>query len=223
MHSWRVLILPFLEGEEIYEKYRFDEPWDGPNNRKLHGQMPEIYRCPCSKELNRTHYKLVCGPGTLFADGLFQTLGECPDGTSNTALVVEDAGSPVNWLKPDDLTVDEAVELFSNFQFEDFLHRRDSLFSVTYGSSCFGMMDGSVGHLGVNCDPDELRNLFGSDNGVPDFEALDPRKRSITRPKYGPIVAAVIYAILWSLPLGVILFSPARNDLEDGIRSESGE
>ncbi|MDZ7616266.1 MAG: DUF1559 domain-containing protein [Patescibacteria group bacterium] len=30
MHSWRVLILPFLEREDIYSQYRFDEPWDGP-------------------------------------------------------------------------------------------------------------------------------------------------------------------------------------------------
>ena len=35
MHSWRVLLLPFLECEPLYRQYRFDEPWDGPNNRKL--------------------------------------------------------------------------------------------------------------------------------------------------------------------------------------------
>ena len=35
MHSWRVLILPFLEQRELYNAYNFAEPWDGPNNRKL--------------------------------------------------------------------------------------------------------------------------------------------------------------------------------------------
>jgi translation elongation factor EF-Tu-like GTPase len=35
MHSWRVLILPFLEQQELYHAYNFAEPWDGPNNRKL--------------------------------------------------------------------------------------------------------------------------------------------------------------------------------------------
>ena len=35
MHSWRVLILPFLEQKALYDQYRFDEPWDGPNNGKL--------------------------------------------------------------------------------------------------------------------------------------------------------------------------------------------
>jgi ABC-type antimicrobial peptide transport system permease subunit len=41
MHSWRVLILPFLEADLVYRQYNFDEPWDGPNNRLLMAQMPE--------------------------------------------------------------------------------------------------------------------------------------------------------------------------------------
>lgn len=45
-HSWRVLILPQLEQSPLYDEYRFDEPWDGPNNRKLIAKMPEIFACP---------------------------------------------------------------------------------------------------------------------------------------------------------------------------------
>ena len=33
-HSWRALILPYLD-EDLGRRYRFDEPWNGPNNRKL--------------------------------------------------------------------------------------------------------------------------------------------------------------------------------------------
>jgi hypothetical protein len=32
MHSWRVLLLPFLEMQALYDQYDFNEPWDGPNN-----------------------------------------------------------------------------------------------------------------------------------------------------------------------------------------------
>src|SRR4051812_9073955 len=32
MHSWRVLILPYLDEKPLYLKYRFDEPWNGPHN-----------------------------------------------------------------------------------------------------------------------------------------------------------------------------------------------
>src|SRR5688500_8670454 len=30
MHSWRVLILPFIEEQALYQRYRFNEPWNGP-------------------------------------------------------------------------------------------------------------------------------------------------------------------------------------------------
>jgi uncharacterized protein DUF1559 len=43
LHSWRVLLLPFLEQRELYEQYDFDEPWDGPNNRKLLAQRPSVF------------------------------------------------------------------------------------------------------------------------------------------------------------------------------------
>jgi hypothetical protein len=41
--SWRVHLLPYLEQEDLYAKFRLDEPWDSPHNRKLILQMPEIY------------------------------------------------------------------------------------------------------------------------------------------------------------------------------------
>ncbi len=53
-HSWRVLILPYLEktgiadqGElqGLYEAYDFSEPWNGPTNLKLVHRMPLIYGC----------------------------------------------------------------------------------------------------------------------------------------------------------------------------------
>ena len=40
LHSWRVLILPYIEQQRLYDQYDFDEPWDGPNNSQLHGMMP---------------------------------------------------------------------------------------------------------------------------------------------------------------------------------------
>jgi len=47
MHSWRVLILEYMEDDRaLFKKYRFDEPWDGPNNRKLIKEIPWVYQCP---------------------------------------------------------------------------------------------------------------------------------------------------------------------------------
>ena len=45
-HSWRVAILPFIEKQDVYNKYKFDEPWDSPSNLKLIPEMPAIYGIP---------------------------------------------------------------------------------------------------------------------------------------------------------------------------------
>jgi hypothetical protein len=45
-YSWRVAILPYLGHEVLFKQYDFDEPWDGPNNRKLLDKMPKVYSYP---------------------------------------------------------------------------------------------------------------------------------------------------------------------------------
>src|SRR5262245_66359 len=40
MHSWRVLILPDLDQQALYNDYNFSEPWDGPNNSRLLTRIP---------------------------------------------------------------------------------------------------------------------------------------------------------------------------------------
>ena len=69
MHSWRVLILPFLDQNELYGSYRFDEPWNGPNNSKLHDVIVDVFRCPEDhgrSKSNQTSYVAVVGPETIW-------------------------------------------------------------------------------------------------------------------------------------------------------------
>ncbi|MBN9523059.1 DUF1559 domain-containing protein [bacterium] len=33
--SWRVHILPFLEQTALHQRFKLDEPWDGPNNKAV--------------------------------------------------------------------------------------------------------------------------------------------------------------------------------------------
>src|SRR5262245_40501582 len=35
LHSWRVLILPFLGHADLHRRFRLDEPWDSPHNLAL--------------------------------------------------------------------------------------------------------------------------------------------------------------------------------------------
>jgi prepilin-type processing-associated H-X9-DG protein len=106
MHSWRVLILPYLGQDGLYQAYRFDEPWDGPNNSKLHNLILDIYRCPSGRfGQTETSYVALVGPGTAW-----DTTGGLPmqspgAAASQTIVLVEMADSGIHWMEPRDLDI----------------------------------------------------------------------------------------------------------------------
>ncbi len=107
MHSWRVLLLPYLEGKQVYDQYDFDEPWDGPHNRLLADQMPRGYHCP-SDDLSKpgeTSYAAVVGPETIWPGDEIIRLADMKDGTENTLALVEAAGTGIHWMEPRDVPV----------------------------------------------------------------------------------------------------------------------
>jgi hypothetical protein len=113
MHSWRVLILPYLGKQELYQAYSFDEPWDGPNNSLLTGRMPAFYFCPenpdpAAKRAGETNYMVIRGPQTMFPDDKSLKAADILDGTASTIMLVETTTLGVNWLSPVDLSTDTA-------------------------------------------------------------------------------------------------------------------
>ena len=106
MHSWRVLILPFIEQKNLYALYRFDEPWDGPNNSKLHKIELPILLCPSqtgSRPQVETSYVAVVGPRTIWPDEKTTRISDIVDGASETLLIVECRNSGIHWMEPRDL------------------------------------------------------------------------------------------------------------------------
>jgi hypothetical protein len=112
--SWRVLILPYVEQNHLYQQFHLGEPWDSPHNIALLSSMPRIYSSPTELPVEvqaepfSTFYQVFTGEGTAFegSQGL-RLYQDFPKGTSNTFLVVE-AGQAVPWTKPDDLAYDKA-------------------------------------------------------------------------------------------------------------------
>jgi prepilin-type processing-associated H-X9-DG protein len=107
MHSWRVLILPYMEQRPLYNLYRFDEPWNGPNNRKLAHKIVRVYSCPDEKwkYSSEASYLAILGPHTAWPGEKPRSLKEFADGTSNVLLVVEVHNSGIHWMEPRDLHV----------------------------------------------------------------------------------------------------------------------
>jgi Protein of unknown function (DUF1559) len=104
MHSWRVLILPFMEQSTLYNSYRMDEPWDGPNNRKLIDQRPNVFNCPSRlPSPGLTSYVTIVGPNTAFPGAKTTKLGDIHDGPGSTILVAELSNIDIAWTEPNDL------------------------------------------------------------------------------------------------------------------------
>ena len=82
LHSWRVLLLPFIEQQALYEEFRLDEPWDSPHNIALLPRMPLTYAPPPGKKWKVPPYHTVCqvfvGKGTAFDGREGLALGGLP-------------------------------------------------------------------------------------------------------------------------------------------------
>ena len=108
--SWRVLILPYLEDQNLYDQFHLDEPWDSEHNKKLIEKMPSVFAEPSSGlgVKNKTHYLAVVGESYMFdPSGKATKLMQVRDGLSNTiAFLQADDSAAATWTEPRDWRVD---------------------------------------------------------------------------------------------------------------------
>ncbi len=115
-HSWRTLILPYMDQQKLYKQYRFDEPWDGENNRKLLTQYYyPLCQCPHDPSSNKrrdlTHFVAVTGLQAAWLGEKAIKHQDIKDGTANTVMVAE-VSTPVPWFAPVDLSFEDATLLW---------------------------------------------------------------------------------------------------------------
>ncbi|HEV3120634.1 MAG TPA: DUF1559 domain-containing protein [Isosphaeraceae bacterium] len=158
MHSWRVLLLPYLEQLEVYNAYNFSEPWNGPNNSKLAGRIGSIFRRPESNEdPTKTSFVAIVGAETAFPGARALKLDDIGDGTSNTIIFVEIPNSDISWMEPRDLAFDQM-----SFKVNP-PHGR--AIGSPYGAARIALVDGSVRSLKDKVDPKVLRALITAKGG----------------------------------------------------------
>jgi prepilin-type processing-associated H-X9-DG protein len=159
--SWRVRILPYIEQQELYDKFHFDEPWDSDHNLAVAETMPDVYQCSSDpsdpKDVNGhlipvTNYVMITGPNTIgSADGVEVAMSDVSDGLSNTLLIVEVTGDyrPA-WTEPVDISI---TDLRRNI---NAVHGK-SIGSPHPGGANAGFVDGSVHFLSETMPPYKLQ------------------------------------------------------------------
>ena len=118
-HSWRVLLLPYLEEQMVHAQYRFDESWDSMTNSKLLEFTPEVYRC-----LHHDGATNTCDYELIVTDGTFD---------KPASLVVVEAARPVPWTKPTSLSADRYLEQISSNKLPWHFGHHDRRGFVEYG------------------------------------------------------------------------------------------
>jgi hypothetical protein len=168
--SWRVRMLPYIEQRMLYERVNFSEPWNGPSNTILQNSpMPGVYAVPpAGSDERNTSYLVfttddIVQHGQLRGEPMFGSfrsqgrgragIADCPDGTSNTILVVEaDRDRAVHWVRPQDLKFDPA-------------NPKAGLGQVRSGGFIVVMGDGAVRFLPNSIDEEVLRRLVLRNDG----------------------------------------------------------
>jgi hypothetical protein len=183
IHSWRVLILPYLGEAPLYAKYRFDEPWDGPSNIKLLEEIPPVYKCPshvprspgvaalwasfgplaCSTagtvssaaQRRCTNYAAVLGVHCVFRGAGPVDITDITDGTSQTVMIGEITDAEILWTKPEDIDVAKHPKVGDRMGFSSD-HR---------GGAHFLVSDGSVRFVAESVPQATIEALYTRDGG----------------------------------------------------------
>ena len=125
IHSWRIQCLPSFSGlKDVYRKYRFDEPWNGPNNSRFQTKYPSIGRglfsCPTSGlPWTHTNYVAVTGAATVWPDSGTVVITEQMKKERGVGMVVEVPNMNINWLGLKDISLEELISIINSDNSED--------------------------------------------------------------------------------------------------------
>jgi prepilin-type N-terminal cleavage/methylation domain-containing protein/prepilin-type processing-associated H-X9-DG protein len=154
LHSWRTLLLPYLDHKPLYDRIDLSKRWDDPVNADVFKNRVQVYVCPSHSDPDKTPYLAAVTPQSVLRAGSSCTISDITDGTSNTVVVLEvDVEHAVRWMMPQD--ADEAA-------FSAFLGKSKRTHNGG-GHALFG--DGAVRFLSENLDRILLTGLTTVDGG----------------------------------------------------------
>lgn len=101
-HSWRVMILPQLDRNDLYKIYNFNEPWNSPVNIQVTTRMPDVYRSEIDQSANSTitNFAAVVGKKTMFPHEKSTTRSQVFDNPNSVLMIVEVHGLGFDWTDP---------------------------------------------------------------------------------------------------------------------------
>jgi hypothetical protein len=189
LHSWRTMILPYMEWQPLFNQLNMNEPWNGPNNQKLTSTRINTFQC-LSAEIkprsNYTNYIVITGPDTLWPEDRPGNLKDIPDGVGNTILAIETPQTDIPWAEPQDMTVQEMADWLDSRSPERIFswhgHSTDGMYLSEGTVLNVLFADGTVRSCSKSCLKKNLRALVTPNGGehliVDDDTELDAEDSS---------------------------------------------
>lgn len=155
LHSWRTLILPYLEQPDLFTRIDLSKPWSHPVNTAAMREMPAVFRCESVKLPDgHTTYLGLVGPRAFFSDdGRPRQLDDITDSHDHTVAIAEvPSVNAMHWMNPHDdgLTV--------------FLHRAKDLPTAHIAGAHVGLVSGGARYFSDSIE-DESREGYTTIDG----------------------------------------------------------
>lgn len=177
--SWRVLLLPYLGEQDLYDRFDLTAAWDDPANAALVDGLPDVFRSDdpnagsADAAAGSTSYAGVAGPKQIFRGGATELTGGVPiagvvDGDTMT-IGVGPLGADVEipWTAPEDLAIADHTVLGAPDGFD----------GPAAGTTPLLFLDGTVRSV-VDDTPGEVvwswSTIAGDSCSPPDNHALRP-------------------------------------------------
>jgi type II secretory pathway pseudopilin PulG len=150
LHSWRTLILPYLDQGDLYKKIDLSKPWNDPANAAANKRRVSQYQCASiNSPENHTTYLAVVGSNTCLLPAKSRVLSKVFDDRPKAIIVIEvDAKHAVHWMDPSDAN----EELVLSLGPKDSLAHGDRILAA--------FLDGTVQSLNAEISAAERRELI---------------------------------------------------------------
>jgi hypothetical protein len=218
MHSWRVLILPYMECESLYKQYDLNEPWDGPNNKKLLAARPRMLACPSdgqayAQDATCTSYVAVVGSNAFWPGEMPRRFDDADFNgrSSNTIMLVEVADAGIHWTEPKDLDADafQAAGHSPSQVTVSSKHMRSNGFFYcdTLSIVNVALADGSVRAISSgNLTPDKLNTLLAI-GGCTDNDIVSTDREEELQINWPHCIALAV----WLISVSLLLYQAVRS------------
>ncbi len=204
MHSWRVLLLPYLDKQALYDRYDFNEPWDGPNNRQRAAEIAVEYRCVTADRADyadtTTSYVAVVGPETAWPGAMPMAVDDIADGWDRTILLVEVVDSGIHCMEPRDLTMKEVLTGVTPEQrtrVSSRHERKKGFFIRSEKVVNVALAGGDVRTIPEDLSPELLKAMLTSSGGEATeiSDAWNGRRNDIHWPRCCAVAAFVLWVL----------------------------